>query len=97
MVYNLLQIQGIKIIDTEQLCREISKINNLLSNIDITKEPIFEEKINEDNHEAILHSIELLKETESQLRTLRQKLETKYFYYVNKNHLSAMLSRKPEK
>ncbi|MBD3205909.1 hypothetical protein GF319_06150 [Candidatus Bathyarchaeota archaeon] len=82
----------IKIIDNEQIYREISKISNLLSGTDITKESISEETINEENQEVILETIKILKEKEKQLRTLRQKLESKYFYYINKNYLSAMMS-----
>ncbi|MBD3207741.1 hypothetical protein GF319_15535 [Candidatus Bathyarchaeota archaeon] len=84
------------IIDTEQIFREISRINNLLSTIDITEDPVFDEKINEYNEEAILDAIKLLKEKENQIRILRQKLETRYFYYINKNYLSAIMSKKTE-
>jgi len=85
------------IIDTDQIYREISKINNLLSTIDITEDPVFEEKINEDNKDTIFDAIILLKEKENQIRCFRQKLESNYFHYVNKNHLCAIMSKKTEK
>jgi hypothetical protein len=62
--------------------------------MDIIKDPLFEEKINENNKDQILDAIKLLKENETQLRAIRQNLQSQYFYYVNKNHLCSIISGK---
>lgn len=55
------------------------------------------EEINDKNREAILNTIEQLKEKETKIRILRQNLESKYFYYVNKNHIYTIMSKETEK
>lgn len=80
-------------VEATQILKQVSGLNELTCSIQQINDLLADEEIDADNKEAVLEAIKKIKDNENEIRVLRQKLENKYFCYVNKIHMIELKKR----
>jgi len=74
-------------VETEQLHREISGLNELTSHMWVIHTTLADEEVTEGTRQIFLDTIKMFLSYEAEMKSIRQALETKYRVYNIRNYL----------